>query len=159
MYFSCNVSFALLPVFLPAVRYLGVFLAAAGVSPAIANILPWMLNNQGTDTKRGVGIALPNRVGQCGPLLGTRIFPAREAPYYTNGMAICAAFMFFNGILAALLRTYFVREDHRLERLERERGQGTEMGTGGTGNDDEPCATMVEVVSEMEGGLGYRYVL
>ena len=27
-------------------KYFGVFLAAAGVFPAIANILPWVLNNQ-----------------------------------------------------------------------------------------------------------------
>jgi len=36
-------------------RYAGTFLAAAGVFPCIANILPWVANNQGTDTGRGVG--------------------------------------------------------------------------------------------------------
>lgn len=111
MYFSCNVSFASLPVFLPTIldemgftsinaqglsappfflsflitigstyvadriqqrglvifalslmgmvgyallaschsvgpKYFGVYLAAAGVFPSIANILPWVLNNQ-----------------------------------------------------------------------------------------------------------------
>jgi MFS transporter, ACS family, DAL5 transporter family protein len=73
------------------VRYFGVFLAAAGVPAAIANILTWVLNNQGTDTKRGVGIALLNILGQTGPILGTRVFPAREGPYYVPGMSICAA--------------------------------------------------------------------
>ncbi|KAB5583100.1 major facilitator superfamily transporter [Coniochaeta sp. 2T2.1] len=184
MYFSCNVSFASLPVFLPAiittmgyssidaqgltappyflsflvcigttyiadrtqqrglmimglslmagvgyvllatvksvgVRYLGVFLAAAGVFPAIANILPWVLNNQGTDTKRGVGIAMLNIIGQCGPLLGTRVFPVTDKPYYVKGMSICAGFMFFNAILAFCLRTYFAWENKRLEAVER----------------------------------------
>lgn len=55
-----------------AVRYVGVFLAAGGVFPAISNILPWTLNNQGSDSKRGAGITLLNVIGQCGPLLGTR---------------------------------------------------------------------------------------
>lgn len=64
------------------VRYFGVFLAAAGVFPAISNILPWTINNQGSDSKRGAGIALLNIVGQCGPLLGTRVFPVTDAPYY-----------------------------------------------------------------------------
>ncbi|KAK3350002.1 major facilitator superfamily transporter [Lasiosphaeria hispida] len=217
MYFSCNVSFSSLPVFLPAIlsamgyssvnsqgltappyflaflvciattyladrtrqrgaiitalsvvagvgylilatvhsvgaRYFGVFLAAAGVFPAIANILSWVLNNQGTDTKRGVGIALLNIIGQCGPLLGTRLFPVGEAPYYTKGMAVCAAFMFFNGFLAVVLRFYFVRENNKLERGEREAAAAVEAAGGGK-------AVAVLEMSEMEGGVGYRYVL
>ena len=44
-----------------AARYVGVFLAAAGIFPAIGNILPWIMNNQGTDTRRGTGVMLANR--------------------------------------------------------------------------------------------------
>lgn len=75
-----------------AVRYAGVFLAAGGVFPAISNILPWTLNNQGSDSKRGAGITLLNIIGQCGPLLGTRMFPTSDAPYYVKGMSVCASF-------------------------------------------------------------------
>ncbi|KAH8904356.1 major facilitator superfamily transporter [Coniochaeta sp. PMI_546] len=215
MYFSCNVSFASLPVFLPAilttmgftsinaqgltappyflsflvcigttyiadrtqqrglmimglsimggvgyvllatvksvgVRYLGVFLAAAGVFPAIANILPWVLNNQGTDTKRGVGIAMLNIIGQCGPLLGTRIFPVTEKPYYVKGMSICAGFMFFNAILAFLLRSYFAWENRRL--AEAERAQAVASGT-------EEKLEIRRLPTEIEGVTGYRFVL
>ncbi|KAI1134115.1 MFS general substrate transporter [Hypoxylon sp. FL0543] len=99
-----------------AVRYFGVFLAAAGVFPAISNILPWTVNNQGNDSKRGAGIALLNIVGQCGPLLGTRMFPAGDAPYYIMGMGVCAGFMFFNALLALVLRTYLVWENKRFEK-------------------------------------------
>jgi sugar phosphate permease len=210
MYFSCNVSFASLPVFLPTilttmgyssinaqgltappyflsflvciistyiadrtqqrglmivglsiiggvgylllatvhsvgVRYFGVFLAAAGVFPAIANILPWVLNNQGTDTKRGVGIAMLNIIGQCGPLLGTRVFPANEKPYYVRGMAICAAFMFFNAVLALVLRTYFVMQNAKFAEAEKRAGSAR-------------VESEKHVPSEMEGTAGYRYV-
>ncbi|KAL1865108.1 hypothetical protein VTK73DRAFT_5478 [Phialemonium thermophilum] len=216
MYFSCNVSFASLPVFLPAilttmhyssidaqgltappyflaflicilttyisdrtrqrglmiialsligcvgyvllatvrsvpVRYFGVFLAAAGVFPAIANILSWVLNNQETDTKRGVGIAMLNIIGQCGPLLGTRVFPADEKPYYVKGMSICAAFMFFNAVLALVLRTYFVIENKRRDRLQMEARAGAETEHKGELQQNR--------MSEMEGTAGYRYVL
>lgn len=139
MYFSCNVSFASLPVFLPTIieelgfsgttaqglsappyflsflltlftawlsdrtqqrgltiiimsiiggigylmlatttavgaRYAGSFIAASGVFPCIANILPWVTNNQGNDTRRGMGVVILNVIGQCGKLyrLGTR---------------------------------------------------------------------------------------
>ncbi|KAI5861332.1 major facilitator superfamily transporter [Durotheca rogersii] len=93
----------------------GVFLAAAGVFPAIANVLPWTLNNQGSDARRGAGVALLNFVGQCGPLLGTRLFPTRDRPYYVPGMAVCAAFMFFNALLALALRALLARENRRFE--------------------------------------------
>lgn len=56
-------------------KYFGVFLAASGVFPAIANILPWVTNNQGSTTRRGAGIMLLNLVGQCGPLLGKSLRP------------------------------------------------------------------------------------
>ncbi|CZR64555.1 related to nicotinamide mononucleotide permease [Phialocephala subalpina] len=98
------------------VRYAGVFLAAAGVFPCIGNILPWVMNNQGSDTKRGVGIAIINVVGQCGPILGTRLYPTSEEPYYRKGMWVCAAFMLFNGFLAIMLRTLLVWENKNLDR-------------------------------------------
>ncbi|KAI2617800.1 MFS general substrate transporter [Hypoxylon sp. NC1633] len=98
------------------VRYFGVFLAAAGVFPAISNILPWTINNQGSDSKRGGGIALLNIIGQCGPLLGTRVYPASDAPYYVKGMGVCAGFMFFNAFLALVLRTYLSWENKKFEK-------------------------------------------
>lgn len=130
------------------VRYFAIFLAAAGIFPAIANILPWVLNNQGTDSKRGAGMALLNIIGQCGPLLGTRIYPKSEAPYYTKGMSICAAFMFFNGFLALVLRTLLQRQNKKLE--EEERGVTQAVGV------DEKAATLAV---ENEGTFGYRYIL
>jgi dipeptide/tripeptide permease len=98
-----------------ATRYFGVYLAAIGIFPAIINILPWVLNNQGSDTKRGAGIAMLNLVGQCGPLLGTRVYPGTEAPYYRKGMWTCAAFMLFNAFLALVLRTYLQWENRKLD--------------------------------------------
>ncbi|KAJ5949214.1 hypothetical protein N7454_000798 [Penicillium verhagenii] len=98
------------------VRYFGVFLAACGVFPAIANILPWVLNNQGSDTRRGGGIILLNIIGQCGPFLGTNVFPDNEAPRYVKGMSICAAFMVFTSFLALVLRCLLVWENKRLDK-------------------------------------------
>ncbi|KAK9364711.1 major facilitator superfamily domain-containing protein [Lipomyces kononenkoae] len=96
------------------VRYFGIYLAAAGIFPAIANILPWVLNNQGSDTKRGVGVALLQMIGQCGPILGTRLAPN------VKGMAVCSAFMFFNAILALTLRTYLVWQNKKVSERESE---------------------------------------
>lgn len=220
MYFSCNVSFSSLPVFLPTIlsemgfsaidaqglsappyfisfllviastyiadrtqqrgitiiilsligalgyillaatkatgpRYTGVFFAAAGIFPCIGNILPWVLNNQGSDTKRGTGIAILNLVGQCGPLLGTRVYPAQDSPYYRLGMWVCAGFMLFNGLLAFGLRCLLVWENKRLDRKygivgridgDGKRGDGVEGGgLAGVGDEND--------------GPRFRYVL
>ncbi|KAL5334232.1 major facilitator superfamily domain-containing protein [Aspergillus crustosus] len=99
-----------------AVRYFGVFLAAAGVFPCIANILPWVLNNQGSDSRRGMGIVMLNLIGQCGPFLGTNMFPDTDGPRYIRGQSICAAFMFFNAVLALSLRLLLVWENKRLDK-------------------------------------------
>ena len=99
-----------------AARYTGVFLAAAGIFPAIANVLPWVTNNQGSDTRRGTGIVILNLVGQCGPLLGTRMYPSSEGPLYVKGQSVCAGFMFLFCLLALVLRTLLVWENKKLDR-------------------------------------------
>ncbi|ORY01031.1 major facilitator superfamily domain-containing protein [Clohesyomyces aquaticus] len=132
-----------------AARYTGVFLACAGIFPAIANILPWVLNNQGSDTRRGTGIIVLNLIGQCGPLLGTRLYPSHEGPFYRKGQAVCAAFMFFTTILVILLRSLYVWENRKLDRefgtLEEQRRTRGGEGEGG--------------VAVENYGPGFRYVL
>lgn len=73
-------------------------------------------DNQGSDTRRGIGIVILNVIGQCGPLLGTNIFPKSDAPRYVKGQSICAAFIFFNGFLAFGLRTLLVWENKKLDK-------------------------------------------
>ncbi|GJN69997.1 MFS transporter [Purpureocillium lilacinum] len=220
MYFSCNVSFASLPVFLPTilsemgftraaaqgltappfflsflvtvitpyiadrtqqraimliilttvggvgyillatvksvgVRYFGVFLAAGGIFPAIANILPWVLNNQGSDTRRGAGIILLNLIGQCGPLLGTRMYPQNEAPFFVKGQSICAAFMFFTTFLVIALRTCLVWEN---KKLDREYGTVEEQRARMAASQEAGEKPGSEVAVENYGSL-FRYVL
>ncbi|KAF1848432.1 MFS general substrate transporter [Cucurbitaria berberidis CBS 394.84] len=96
-------------------RYFGVFLAAAGIFPAIGNVLPWVINNQGSDTRRGTGIVILNLIGQCGPLLGTRLYPSSEKPLYVKGQSVCAAFMFLFCFLALGLRALLVWENGKLD--------------------------------------------
>ena len=63
-----------------------------------------------------------NLLGQFGPLVGTRLYPESDRPYYVKGMAVCGGFMFFVAVLALFLRILFARENERL-RLE----EGEEM--------------------------------
>ena len=134
------------------VRYFGVFLAASGVFPCIANILPWVTNNQGSDTRRGTGIMMLNLIGQCGPLLGTNVFPATDAPRYVRGQSICAAFIFFNGFLALALRALLVRENRKLDR---EHGTNAEQKAERERSHDN----MESHVAEENYGPSFRYIL
>lgn len=63
-----------------------------------------------------MGIIILNLVGQCGPLLGSNIFPASDGPFYVRGQSICAAFMGFNCFLALLLRTLLAWQNRQLDR-------------------------------------------
>ena len=134
------------------VRYFGVFLAAGGLFPVIANILPWVTNNQGSDDRRGVGIALLNLVGQCGPLLGTNIFPPADGPRYVRGLSICAAFIFFNAFLALALRTLLVWENRRLDEK-----YGVQAAAGGA--EKSRVEEMEAETGEENYGAKFRYVL
>lgn len=94
-------------------RYLGVYPAAAGFFSAITIIITWTINNQDSDSKKGTGMAMLNVIGQCGPLVGTRLYPDSDRPYYVRGMAICAVFMFTVAALAMLLRVVLIRENRK----------------------------------------------
>jgi hypothetical protein len=75
-----------------------------------------LLDNQGSDSRRGMSIVLINLIGQCAPFLGTNVFPSSQSPRYIEGMSICAAFMFFCAVLALLQRLLLVWENGRLDR-------------------------------------------
>ena len=137
-------------------RYFGTFLAASGVFPAIANIIPWVLNNQGSDTRRGMGIVMLNLVGQCGPLLGTRVFPSTQGPRYVEGQSICAAFMGFNAFLALSLRTLLVWENKRLDRRFGVVGEQQQQQEKGEKGEEEEVD---DNVGEENTGPRFRYVL
>ncbi|GAW23172.1 hypothetical protein ANO14919_127220 [Xylariales sp. No.14919] len=115
------------------VRYFATFLASAGVFSTIPNILALTLNNQGSDTRRGMSLVLINLVGQTGPFLGTNIFPTRQGPRYIEGMSICAAFMFFSALLALAQRYLLVWENARLDR---KYGTVTKERSDSLGSDD-----------------------
>ncbi|KAI4281968.1 MAG: hypothetical protein L6R35_005515 [Caloplaca aegaea] len=72
-------------------------------------------DNQGSDTRRGTGIAILKIVGQCGPLLGTNIFPKGESPRDHKGMWVSAASTLFIGFLALCLRTLLVWKNKKLD--------------------------------------------
>ncbi|KAF2747752.1 MFS general substrate transporter, partial [Sporormia fimetaria CBS 119925] len=90
-------------------NYLMLYPATIGFFSCITLIITWTVNNQDTESKRGVGIAVLQAVGQCGPLVGTSIFPDEEAEGFVRGMAVCAACMVAVAVLAVGLRVWLGR--------------------------------------------------
>lgn len=72
-------------------RYFGLFLAVC-IFVSVSQLLIWVSNTHATDSKRAAGLAILATGGQCGPVLGTNIFPPTDKPYYRKGMWIsCGA--------------------------------------------------------------------
>jgi sugar phosphate permease len=108
MLFSCAgavgyVLLAVLPVSSVGVRYFATFLVCAGVFPAVALTFTWVTDNQGSASKRGAGLAIFGMFGQCGPILGARLFPKSDGPSYSKGMWVCAGILFAAAIIACIL--------------------------------------------------------
>lgn len=68
-------------------------------------------------------------------------------PYYVTGFAVCAAFMFFNALLAITLRTYLVWENKKADKREAQVVAGM---------DEKKLAQNVAVDNE---GFGFRNIL
>ncbi|KAI0173326.1 MFS general substrate transporter [Hypoxylon sp. FL1284] len=137
------------------VRYFATFLASAGVFSTIPNILALTMNNQGSDTRRGLSIVLINLVGQTGPFVGNSVFSPTDSPRYIKGMSVCAAFMFFSTILVLIQRFLLSRDNAKLDRLERayEEADNVQLEDQGT-----PGAEAKNTAVE-DYGPNFQYVL
>ncbi|KAJ5609818.1 hypothetical protein N7528_009084 [Penicillium herquei] len=100
-----------------AARYAGIWLATMGIYPALSINITWMLNNQGGESKKGVGMAILAIFGQCSSLISSSVFPESDAPLYTTGCAIGCAFTGFIIVLAFGLHLCLTLENKRRDRL------------------------------------------
>lgn len=137
-------------------RYAAVFPAAAGFFGVVVLTVAWAVGNSGSPSRRAGGFALLQAVGQCGPLVGTRLYPVAHAPFYAPGMAICAVAMVGVAVLAVGLRLYLARLNRRMD--EEEEGA---VAAGEVGEAEEAEG----LVSRARGGGGgaardrFRYIL
>lgn len=96
-------------------RYLAVYPAAAGFFCVVVLAIAWNINNCRGRNHKGAGFALMQVIGQMGPLIGTRLYPDEDGPWFTGGMGICAAAMLGVAGLALGLRAYLVRANRRAD--------------------------------------------
>ncbi|KFZ19455.1 hypothetical protein V501_00657 [Pseudogymnoascus sp. VKM F-4519 (FW-2642)] len=98
-------------------RYFGVFLAV-NIFVSVAMLLTWTSNLHASQSKRAGGYVILATVGQCGPLLGTNIFPKSEGPYYRKGMWISCAFCLLVALLATSLSLILIRKNRKMDKEE-----------------------------------------
>ncbi|KAE8385954.1 major facilitator superfamily domain-containing protein [Aspergillus alliaceus] len=115
------------------IRYLCVYPATAGFFSAITLIMTWTMDNRVAKEGKGASIAIMNIIGQCGPLLGTRLYPSVDRPWYIRGMAACSFFMVVVAVLAFVLRVILLRACRTVEQEEDE----IEMERAGGGEESE----------------------
>jgi MFS family permease len=102
----------------PTLRYIAVYPACIGFFNVITLIIAWNINNQPSESRQGGGFALLQIIGQCGPLVGTRLYPDGDAPYYGRGHLACAIAMVAVAILALALRALMSYRNRKLERAD-----------------------------------------
>lgn len=130
-------------------RYLAVYPATAGFFSVVVLTISLNVNNARGDGHKGGGFALMQVVGQCGPLVGTRLFdPKADGPWFTKGMGICAGAMLGVAGLAMALRWHLARRNRQLDADE----------DGGDSEEEEGL-----VGGSSDGGYrkgdGFRYML
>ncbi|KAK3390548.1 major facilitator superfamily domain-containing protein [Podospora didyma] len=135
------------------IRYLAVYPAAVGFFNVVALTIAWSINNQKSESRQGGGFALLQVVGQFGPLVGTRLYPDEDEPYYSRGMGACAGAMLGVALLALVLRYVLMRRNRTLD--------DKEPGEGGGEDCDGEEESFLTTARERQGGGGerFRYML
>jgi FtsH-binding integral membrane protein len=108
-----------------APRYLGVYFAIT-TFVCVALLIPWCSNTHATESKRAGGWAIFAIMGQCGPVLGTNLFPAAEGPYYRKGSWVSFACCLLVAVCAAVFSFLLWRENRKLRRMYEDESSMTE---------------------------------
>ncbi|KAG9117285.1 hypothetical protein FRC07_007380 [Ceratobasidium sp. 392] len=125
-------------------RYGAIFLAVTGTYSGIPLAMSWTTGNAGSETRRGVNMAMLNTIGHSMAVLGSYIYPSREGPAYRRGFAICCGFAWWGAFLALVLSFLLHLENRR-----RDKREGSKPALGETPN------TAVHA----DKAEGFRYVL
>ncbi|KAL4907106.1 hypothetical protein BDW74DRAFT_189669 [Aspergillus multicolor] len=100
------------------VAYFSVVLAVIGIYPIQAAAASWNANNIAPASRRAIGIALMNCVGNVGGILGSFMYLEREKPKYYTGFGISLALGVTGVFMAGLLEWSYILANKRKAREE-----------------------------------------
>ncbi len=96
-------------------QYAALFLVAMGAFSTGPVVICWFVMNLRGHTERNVGSAWMIGFGNCGGIVATFTFLAKDGPYYHTGYSICMS-MVCVGALAAVVYAGLVMNDNRKDR-------------------------------------------
>lgn len=99
------------------VAYFSVVLAVMGIYPIQAAAAAWNSNNIAPASRRAVGIALMNCVGNVGGIVGSFMYLESEKPKYPTGFGLSLAFGASGIVVALLLEWSYKIANKRKEKL------------------------------------------
>ncbi|CAE6477456.1 unnamed protein product [Rhizoctonia solani] len=123
-------------------RYAAIFLAVTGTYCGIPIAMTWTTTNGASEARRAINMAMLNTVGQAMAVLGSYIYPEKDAPQYTRGFAICCGFSWWGFMLSCILSGLWW-----LENRKRDREEG--------GRPDEGIAPDTAIYADK--AVGFRY--
>ncbi|KAG7120823.1 MFS-type transporter cnsO like protein [Verticillium longisporum] len=106
-----------------AVAYFSVVLAVVGIYPIQAAAASWNANNIAPSSRRAIGIALMNCVGNVGGIVGSFMYLEREKPKYYTGFGLSLAFGASGMIVAVLLELSYKHANARKAKIAEEAKQ------------------------------------
>ncbi|KAF4979162.1 hypothetical protein FZEAL_4590 [Fusarium zealandicum] len=110
-----------------AVAYFAVVLAVVGIYPIQAAAASWNANNIAPASRRAVGIALMNCVGNVGGIVGSFMYLESEKPKYHTGFGLSLAFGGTGLIVSLLLEwSYKMANSHKAKIAEEAKAKYTE---------------------------------
>ncbi|KAG9769112.1 putative transporter [Exophiala dermatitidis] len=102
------------------VAYFAVVVAVAGIYPIQAAAASWNSNNIAPTSRRAIGIALMNCVGNVGGIVGSFMYIEKEKPKYYTGFGLSLAFGVTGFIVALLLEWSYKIANANKAKLEEE---------------------------------------
>lgn len=110
------------------VAYFGIVLSVIGIYPIQAAAASWNANNIAPASRRAIGIALMNCVGNIGGILGSFMYIDREKPKYHTGFGLSLALGGFGLIVALVLEaSYKVGNKNKAKIADEARSKYTEQ--------------------------------
>ncbi|PWN42544.1 MFS general substrate transporter [Ceraceosorus guamensis] len=108
-------------------RYGAVYLVVIALFTQIPMLYMFLLNNTPGESRRGAGLVIFGVIGQAGPFLGTRLFPAKQGPYYAKGMFISAGLLFAATAISTATTVMLWQRNRMRDRAEEALEKGTDQ--------------------------------
>ncbi|AOW07824.1 major facilitator superfamily domain-containing protein [Yarrowia lipolytica] len=95
----------------PAATYVGCYLAAFGIYPAIPGIISWISNNVSGSYKRAVAMAVQIGIGNLLGAVSTNIYRVQDKPQYRLGHSVNLGFIVLGFVCLVSLRIFYTRQN------------------------------------------------